>query len=231
MILTAHQPEYLSWIGFFDRIYQADIFVVLDDVQYQKGGFINRNKIKTSQGWQWLTVPVKEREGRKKINEVAINNQADWAKSHWKAMSCNYSNATHFKEHADFFKGVFDKEWEMIAELDVFLLENIMNLLGIKKRIERSSLMNVTGEATERLVNMCKELGATTYLSGPGGREYMEMEKFKEANINVIFQDFVHPTYPQLFKEKDFIPYLSIVDILFNCGSESLKTILSSKNN
>ena len=88
----------------------------------------------------------------------------------------------------------------------------------------------MTGEATDRLINICKALGATTYLSGPGGKEYMEVERFKEENINVTFQDFVHPTYPQLFKEKDFIPYLSVVDLLFNCGPESLNIILGNKN-
>lgn len=230
MILTGHQPEYLPWLGFFDRIYKADIFVILDDVQYQKGGFINRNKIKTSQGWQWLTVPVKERERRKKIKEVVINNQSDWGRVHWKALFYNYNKAPYFKEYADFFKGVFDKKWKLIAELDIFLLENIINILGIKRRIERSSSIKVTGEATDRLINICKALGATTYLSGPGGKEYMETERFKEENINVTFQDFVRPTYPQLFKEKGFIPYLSVIDLLFNCGPESLNIILGNKN-
>jgi hypothetical protein len=227
--ITIHQPEYLPWIGFFDRIYKADIFVILDDVQYQKGGFINRNKIKTSQGWQWLTIPMKEREGRKKINEMKIDNQSDWDKIHWKALFYNYNKAPYFQEYADFLKSIFEKKWEMIAELDMYLIKNIINILGIKRQIEKSSLMAVTGEATDRLINICKKLGAETYLCGPGGKKYIEVERFKEENINVTFQDFVHPIYPQLFKEKGFIPYLSVVDLLFNCGPESIDIILGKK--
>jgi len=228
--VTIHQPEYLPWLGFFDRIYKADVFVILDDVQYQKGGFINRNKIKTSQGWQWFTVPVKERESLRQINRMEINNQTDWNKTHWNTLFFNYNKAPYFKEYNDFFKSVFEKKWELIAELDIYLIENILNMLGLKKQIERSSLMEVSGKTTDRLINICKKLRADTYLSGPGGEKYIEMEKFKRENINIIFQDFVHPTYPQLFKKQGFLSHLSIIDLLFNCGPESLDIILGKKN-
>lgn len=227
--ITIHQPEYLPWLGFFDRIYKADIFVILDDVQYQKNGFINRNKIKTAQGWQWITVPVKERSSFKKINEVVINDQINWGKSQLKSLIYNYKRAPYFKDYIDFFENTFEKKWEKIVDLDIYLLENIIKTLGIKRRIERSSLMKIKGKATDRLVNICKKLGADTYLSGPGGKEYMDIEKFKRENIKVIFQEFIHPTYPQLFKEKGFISYLSIIDLLFNCGSKSLDIILGKK--
>lgn len=225
MIIAIHQPEYLPWIGFFDRIYKADIFVILDDAQYQKNGFINRNKIKTSTGWQWITIPVKGRSPNKKINEVLIDNQIDWRRSHWKALYFNYSKAPYFKKYADFFKDVFERNWEKLADLDIYLLEGLINMLGIKRQIKKSSLMKSKRRATERLIEICKEVGADTYLSGPGGKRYMDLERFKQENVKVIFQEFTHPTYPQQFEKLGFIPYLSIIDLLFNRGGKSLDVI------
>lgn len=214
MTVTIHQPEYLPWIGFFDRISKADMFVVLDDVQYQKNAFINRNKIKTSQGWQWLTVPVKQREALKKINEIEINNKTDWRNKHWKALFYNYNKASYFKKYADFFEKIYKQEWDLLVDLDIYLIENIMDMLRLRKEIKRSSSLRADGEATDRLVNICKLVGADTYLSGPGGKEYMDLDKFKKQNINVVFQEFTHPVYSQQFK--GFIPNLSVIDLLFN---------------
>lgn len=218
MIVTIHQPEYLPWIGFFDRIYKADVFVILDNVQYQKNAFINRNKIKTSQGWQWLTVPVKQRESRKKINEIEINNKTDWRAKHWKALLYNYNKAPYFKKYSDFFEKVYKKNWNLIADLDIYLIENIMHMFGVKKEIKKSSLLKARGKADDLLINICKELEADTYLPGPGPKiyGYMDLEKFKKQNINVVFQEFTHPVYVQQFAKKEFIPNLSIIDLLFN---------------
>lgn len=227
--VTIHQPEYLPWLGFFDRVCRSDIFVILDDVGYQKNGFINRNKIKTSQGWQWITVPVIGRSPNQQINKVLIDNSHPWRDNHWKALYFNYSKAPFLKEYSDFFASVFKKKWEKISELDCFLIENIIKILGFKTKIERISMMNLPGMTTDRLVNICKEVGADTYLSGPGGKGYLEIEKFKKEKINVVFQEFVHPEYPQQFPKQGFVPNLSIIDLLFNCGSESLNMILNKK--
>jgi hypothetical protein len=223
--VTIHQPEYLPWIGFFDRIYQTDIFVILDDVQYQKNGFINRNKVKNYNGWQWITVPVEGKSTRKNINEVIISNQEEWGEKQWKCLLYNYSRAPYFKKYADFFEEVFKKKWNLIVDLDINLIENVMKMLGLEKKIEKSSLLNVSGMATERLVNICKKLEADIYLSGPGGKKYMDLERFKEKNVKVIFREFFHPVYPQQFGKIGFMPCLSIIDLLFNCGPESLKFI------
>ena len=214
MIITIHQPEYLPYIAFFDRISKADVFVVLDNVQYQKNGFINRNKIKTSNTWQWLTVPVKQREALKSINKIEIDNQTDWKSKHWKALLYNYNKAPYFKKYSDFFEKTYKQNWGLLVDLDIYLIKNIMDMLGLKKEIKISSLLNAKGKADDLLVNICKELEADTYLSGPGGRGYMDLEKFKKQNINVVFQEFSHPIYAQQFGE--FIPNLSIIDLLFN---------------
>lgn len=236
MIVTIHQPEYLPWLGFFDRIGKSDVFVILDDAQYNKDRFTNRNKIKTSQGWQWLTVPVKGREHLKKTNEVEIENNINWQNNHWKAIQINYSRTPYFKEYSDFFEEVFKKQWKLIADLDNYLIKGIMDILGIRTRIEKSSLLEVTGRATERLVKICQKLGADTYLTGPGWTEsgtphHLEVKKFEEAKIKVVFQEFSHPIYPQMFEKIDFISHLSIIDLLFNCGPKSLEISKSTNKN
>jgi len=222
MILTVHQPEYLPYIGFFDRISKADVFVILDSVQYQKNGFINRNRIKTAQGWQWLTIPVKRREALKNINEIEIDNQTDWKSKHWKALLYNYNKTPYFKKYADFFEKTYNQNWDLLVDLDIYLIENIMNMLRIKKQIKISSHLKVQGKADDLLVDICKELGADTYLSGPGGKEYMNLDKFKKQNINVVFQEFTHPVYVQQFPKKGFIPNLSIIDLLFNSENSKI---------
>lgn len=228
MIVTIHQPEFLPWLGFFDRIHKSDVFVILDDVQYQKNAFINRNRIKTAQGWQWLTVPVKARERLKKIHEVQIDNQREWGKTLWKTLFYNYKKAPFFTKYAGFFQESFFEKWELIVDLDIYFIENVLKMLGMKKRIEKVSKMKIEGEGTDRLISICKELGADTYLSGPGGKLHMDLEAFKKERIEVIFQNLIHPHYSQLFPEKGFIPYLSIIDLLFNCGPQSTKIIASS---
>lgn len=231
MIITIHQPEYLPWLGFFDRIAESDIFIILDDVGYQKNGFINRNKIKTAQGWQWITVPVKGRSPNQKINEVLIDNQSDWREAQLRSLKFNYSKAPYFGEYSDFFEAVFKKDWELICDLDIYLIENIIAFLGLKTKIEKYSDMNLKGVQTERLVDICKKFGADTYLSGPGGKEYMDLGKFEEENIKVVFQEFKHPEYSQQFMKAGFIPCLSIIDLLFNCGEKSLEIIKSGVKN
>lgn len=226
MIVTIHQPEYLPWLGFFDRIDKSNIFVILDNVQFQKGGFINRNKINTATGWQWLTIPVKEKSSHQKIAETKINNEFDWRESHWRALNCNYSRASYFKKYADFFEKVYTQNWDLLVDLDIFLIKKIMEILQLRTQIVIASALNAEGKATELLINICKTLGGNTYLSGQGGKRYMDMKRFEEEGIKVLFQEFNHPKYPQVFEKKaGFVPNLSIVDLLFNCGEKSLNII------
>lgn len=223
MTIVIHQPEYLPWLGFFDKIDKCDLFVILDHVQFQRG-FINRNKIKTPTGWQWLTVPVIHRFPQK-IIEVKINNQTNWRNQHWMALTKNYGKAPYFKNYAEFFKHTYEHEWELLVDLDIYLIRNLMKFLGLETPIEISSSLNVKGKSTEMLINICKALGGDTYLSGPGGKNYMSMKKFEEEGIKVIFQEFQYPTYPQRFEKAGFQSHMSIVDLLFNCGEKSLKVI------
>lgn len=223
MIVAVHQPQFLPWLGYFDKIRRADLFCYLDNVQYKKNDWQNRNRIKTAQGWQWLTVPVHYRFPQK-IKEVRINNTVNWKKKHLQTLATNYNRAPLFKEFAKLFEEVYSQDWEFLSELNIALIER----LKTKFRLDRvpfvkSSEMNLREDPTDRLIDICKELKADSYLSGQDGVKYMDLERFRQSGIRVVVQEFIHPVYPQLFK--DFQANMSVVDLLFNCGPEGIERI------
>ena len=223
MIVAVHQPQYLPWIGYFDKMRRADVFCYLDNVQYKKNEWQNRNRIKTAQDWQWLTVPVRYR-FPEKIHEVRINNSTQWSKKHLQALKTNYSRAPYFKEYISVFEDIFSREWELISELNIHLIECLKDALQMKeKKTIISSELTLREDPTDRLIDICKGLGADTYLAGQGGADYMDVIRFEKNGLKVIMQEFKHPAYSQLFG--DFQSHMSIVDLLFNCGPDSLKMI------
>ena len=222
MIVSIHQPQYLPWLGYFDKIDQADIFVLLDDVQYKKNEWQNRNKIRTSQGWQWITVPVQYTFGEK-INQIKTNNNTDWRENHYKSLVTNYNKASHFKNYEPFFKETYAADREYLVDINVHFIEYFTRTLGIKTKLIKSSQVKVEGQKTERLINICKNFRADAYISGAGAREYLDLDRFKKENIEVIFQNFKHPAYKQVYN--NFEPFMSVVDLLFNCGDKSLEII------
>jgi len=222
MKVAIHQPQYLSWPGYFNKIYQSDVFVFLDDVQYKKNDWINRNRIRTSSGWQWITVPV-EFKFKDLINEVRINNRVCWRRKHLQALKINYSRAPFFKDYISFFEGVFSREWIYLSEFCIFLVEQICNILNIKKKFVLSSSLNIHTTGTQRLIDICRKLGADTYISGQGAKNYLQKELFMEYNINLKFQEYKIPCYRQAYK--GWVENLSIVDVLFCCGDDSLKIV------
>ncbi|MFH1201746.1 MAG: WbqC family protein [Candidatus Omnitrophota bacterium] len=229
MIISIHQPQYLPWLGYFDKIDRSDMFVFLDDVQFKKNEWQNRNKIKTSKDWQWVSVPVMHKFPQQ-IRAVTINNDIDWPRQHLNALIINYNKAPYFGDYIDFFKTVYSERWTYLSELNISIIKSIVKILGIKTKLVRSCDLKQPGLATEHLINICKNLGADTYLSGEGGRLYLETEKFKKQGIELIFQDFRHPRYKQLYEKKQpFIENLSIVDLLFNQGKESLSILRKSR--
>ena len=226
MIVAVHQPQYLPWLGYFDKIDKADVFVLLDTVQFKKNEWQNRNKIKTAQGWQWLTVPVMYKYPQQ-INEVPINNRVNWQHKHRQALVSNYRKAPYFDVVAAVLDEVLSSPWEYIAQLNVEVVRRLVQMLGIKTQIYvASELGEFPQDPDERLVALSRHFGAGTYLAGIGGREYMNLDTYKEWGVEVIFQDFQHPVYNQLFG--DFEPFMSIVDLLSNHGDKSL-TILRGK--
>ena len=223
MIVAVHQPQYLPWLGYFEKIARADRFVLLDIVQYKKNEFQNRNKIKTGQGWQWLTVPV----GYKfpmTIAEVPINNNVNWRNKHMQALISNYTKTPFFNDYRAQFESLFQQDWEKLTDINRATVELIANALGITTPIDDPTDWPLSDDPTGRLVDICKHLKADTYLAGAGGHDYMDMDQFEKAGIRVEFQTFEHPTYPQNFG--DFEPYMSAIDLLFNCGEKSLDILL-----
>jgi len=226
MIVTIHQPQYLPWLGYFDKADRADIFILLDNVQYKKNDWQNRNKIRTSQGSQWLTVPVISNFGQK-IIDVKIDQKQNWQKAHCSAIKLNYGKAKYYEKYISEIEDIYQQKWEYLVDINMILLEKIVGWLGITTRLVRSSKYAVAEESTQRLVDLCLQFDANTYLSGADGEKYLEFEKFKEKNITVTTQDYCHPVYSQLWSvnNNQFSSHMSVLDLLFNHGDDSLKIL------
>ena len=227
MIVAVHQPQYLPWLGFFDKIDRADVFVLLDNVQFKKNEWQNRNKIKTAQGWQWLTVPVMHKYPQL-INEVIINSGVNWKHKQRQAILSNYKKAKYYDLLEGFFEDIFHSPWELISELNIAVVKKLVEILGIKTPVYvASDLEEFPKDPDERLIAITKHFGTDKYLAGAGGRGYMDLDKYEKNGVEVIFQDFVHPVYNQLFGE--FEPFMSVVDLIFNHGGRSLEIIRGNK--
>lgn len=223
MIVSIHQPQYLPWLGYFDKIDRADVFVLLDTVQYKKNEWQNRNRIKTARGAQWLTVPVTYRYPQL-ICEVGLNGAERWQHRQQQALATNYRKAPHWGCLEGFFEEVFSRSWETIAELNIHVVKCLAAILGIATPIHvASGLGSFPVDPDERLIALTKYFGAGTYLAGNGGHEYMDLEKYRRAGVEVLFQDYRHPRYEQLFGE--FESNMSVIDLIYNHGDESLSIL------
>ena len=219
MILTAHQPVYLPWLGLFHKIALADSFVWFDDVQYQKKDWNNRNKIKTKNGPIWLTVPVlSKKHFEKKVGRIKINNDLPWAKKHLKSIQFSYSKSKYFDYYYEFFKNVYNKKWIFLSDLNLHILKFFLKELKIEVPIVKLSDLKISGQKSDLVLNMCKQLKAKIYIFGGEGKNYADQEKFRGSGVEPIFQEYNHPEYQQM--HGDFISHLSIIDLLFNCGPE-----------
>ncbi len=222
MLIAIHQPQYLPWLGYLDKIDKADVFVILDNVQFKKNEWQNRNRIKTAQGYQWITVPVLYR-FPEKINEVRINNNENWGRKHLQAFITNYSKSPCYENYISFFEDIFSRNWERLVDINVEIIKFLITTLDLKTRLVMASDLELREGPTERLIDICRTLGSHKYLAGKDGNKYMNLELFDKEGIEVIFQDFKHPEYNQLFG--DFEPYMSAIDLLFNCGDNSLEIL------
>lgn len=225
MILSAHQPQYIPWLGYFDKVDKSDIFVLLDNVQYKPREYQNRNKIRTKLGWMWLTMPVISKGlGRQKISQVKIDNNSPWQKKHWESLKRSYNRAPFFKEYYGFFENTYSTPWEKLIDLNAHIIKYLLKELKIETPLYYESEIGTLALATERIIELCKKLKANTYLSGIGGKDYLEEEKFSKAGIKLVYQNFSHPHYRQQYAGKDnpFIPYMSTLDLLFNEGISSI---------
>ena len=225
MIITAHQPAYLPWLGLIHKIAISDVYVFLDNVQFEKNSFTNRNKIKTANGPIWLTVPVFLKNHIKKtIKDIKIDNTKNWRESHWNSICSNYKKAPYFNKYADFFEGTYKKEWDSLSDFNDYMLRWFLKELGIRVKYYRASELNFQLHKSDLVLEMCKKLGADLYVFGALGRDYAKEENFIKKGIKIYFQDYKHPVYSQLYNE--FIPNMGMIDLLFNCGEKSLEILM-----
>lgn len=233
MIIAAHQPEYLPYLGFFYKMAKADKFVLADHLQFSKKDFLNRNRIRTNSntlGWAWLTVPIITHDkGYQKIDEIEIDNSTSWARKHWQLIYFNYKRTPFFDRYKDFFEKLYSKKWQKLVDLNEKIIHYIKKELEIETTIIKSSGYDFKEKKTDLIIELCKKFKADTYFSGPGGKNYMDLELLKKNNLKYVFSDFKHPVYSQRFKP--FIENLSAVDLLFNCGPKSLEILKMENKN
>ncbi|MBH1939411.1 WbqC family protein [Mobilitalea sibirica] len=215
MIVAIHQPDYIPYPGYFYKIANSDCFIFLDDAQYSNAGFTNCNRIKTPQGELRLKIPVLQTLGDT-IMEVVTKDELGWKKKHLKTLLLNYKKAKYFDEiYYDFEKLLMNK-FDNIADMNIALIQQICKGLGIGKRFERSSSYRIQSARENRVIDLCKAVGASTYLSGIGARVYQKEEHFAGKDMKLTYSDYQPIVYPQLWGE--FIPNLSILDYLFHQG-------------
>jgi hypothetical protein len=225
MVIAVHQPQYIPWLGYFHKIAKCDSFVFLDNVQYKTREFQNRNRIRTDKGWMWLTVPVVTKDGcRIRMADVEIDNTMPWQRKHLGSIKTSYATAPYFKEYYGFFEDTFQRQWLKLSDLNVHITRFVMGQLSITTPIVFESELNVITPKTQRIIDICRKMNADIYLSGVGAKEYLEESLFPEQRITLYYQHFDHPEYKQCFEP--FMPYMSVIDLLFNHGPASKDILL-----
>ncbi|MEO8209746.1 MAG: WbqC family protein [bacterium] len=222
MNVVIMQPFYLFLRKHFHQLQKSDLYIFMDDVQFVKNGHHNRNRIKGASGLIWMTVPVlqKERSGQL-LKDVEIDNKTDWKKKHWFSIKNNYSKSRFFKDYSDFFEDVYKRDWKKLVDINIYLIKNISAFLGIEnKNFMLLSELNIRNEnPTQRLIDICENLGASDYIVGTRAKDYMEEWRWEKTNVKLNYFEPVYPEYPQLYGE--FSDNCSIIDLLFNCGKNS----------
>lgn len=224
LTVAVAQSNYLPWRGYFDLIHKVDLFVFYDDVQFTKNDWRNRNIIKSAQGTKWLSIPVGGNI-RRLICEVEIND-SKWQENHWRTLQYFYQKAPHFELFKDFFEAFFMRErWVKLSDLNQYLIKTISTeFLGIETSFVDSRRFSIKGTRQDRLLDLLTQIGATKYVSGPRGKNYLENSAFENRGIALEFMDYSSfPEYPQFGNAFD--GHVSIVDLLFQCGHDSSKYI------
>ena len=220
------QPTYMPWLGYFELMSNCDLFVFLDDVQFIGKSWHSRNRIKAVNGELFLAVPVLSKGNRfKNINEIMINNSINWRKKHFTSIKYNYKKASFFNDYIDALEDVYKRDYNMLLEFNLAVIEFLRQSMGIKTQTVLSSQIGAEGARDERIINICKKLNADVLYDAAGAKEILDPGLFKDNGIELIFQEYHHPVYAQL--HGDFIPYLSAIDLLLNEGKRSLEITLS----
>lgn len=225
MICTIHQPNYLPYLGFFEKAYNSDIFVLYDTTQFKKNDWQNRNKLCIPNGWQWISMPILHDFGQK-ILEVKIKDPEKNLAKNWRSIKVIYGRAPFFKDYSPAFEEIYNSQKQYVADLNISIIKAAAEHLGLKtKFIKSSELPEITSTSTQALIDITKHVNADTYISGAEGINYLDMDLWNSTGLKIIFQKYTHPRYRQ-FNSPEFQPYMNILDLLFNCGPESLDILL-----
>ena len=211
------QSNYIPWKGYFDIIRHADVFVIYDEVQYTKNDWRNRNLIKTSNGTEWLTIPVSQKTLHQRIDETTVT-QKNWSKKHWKTLVCNYAKAPYFKNYAADFEDFYSSiDEDNLSEINLRFIKKINSILDIKSEIVDSKSLKLSGDKNDRLIDAIKKLNGTHYISGPAAKNYIDIDKFQTESISIEWMNYSgYPLYSQLFGP--FTHEVTILDLIFNEG-------------
>ncbi len=225
--VVIHQPDFIPYLGFFHRFLSSDQYLVLDHVQFVNGSsraWTHRDKIKTPKGAQWLSVSVHKAPRDTPINQIVLSDVVDWRSDNLRLLEANYRQAPFYDEIMPHLRRLYEQPVTMLADFNLCSIRMLMSLLDVERPMVLSSSLEPQGAKNELLVDLLQKVGASHYLSGVGARDYMDESIFRAAGIEVLWQDFRHPVYPQLFG--DFEPYLSAIDVLFNCGVDASRRLL-----
>jgi len=225
LIISIHQPNYLPYPGFFHKVSHSDVLIVQDVTKFDER-FSNRNKIISSTEWTWLTVPIKKNHKDYLLKDVQIFNDLKWNKIHRKKLESAYNKSNFFNKYKTDLNLILEQKWEMLLELNMAIIKKIFDWLKIKTKIIYESELGIEGEATNRLINICKVVNADVYLSGDMGHDYLNEELFKQNEIELKYQNYTPKQYDQILS-REFIPNLSIIDMLSNIGHEEVRKILN----
>lgn len=223
MIVAAHQPNFMPWLGYFDKMQKADLFVSVDHVQMERQSYQTRTSIKTGEGARVLTVPVVQDSRGERIVDKRIDNsrggRSSWSRKTLLTLKYAYQSAPHFRAHEPAVAELLGARWERLEELNHGLIDFCRGALGIRTPMIRSSALKLGGAKSDMVLNMCREVGADVYLAGAGAsKSYLDVAAFERAGVRVVWQDFAHPRYVQHPDAGVFIEKLSALDLIFNCG-------------
>lgn len=225
--VVIHQPDFVPYLGFFHRFLAADLYIALDHVQFVNGtsrSWTHRDKIKTPQGERWLTLSTKKAGRDTPINQIELSDTVDWIGANLNQLEQNYRKAPYYGEVMPRVSALYERPSRTLSDFNLRSIEILMDMLDVRVPFVLSSTLDPHGQKNEMLIDLLQKVGATRYLSGTGARDYMALDLFRAAGIEVLWQEFIHPVYPQQFGE--FVPYLSTLDALFNCGVQGARELL-----
>ena len=230
MIVTIHQPHYLPWLGYLHRMARADLFVLLDHVQFERGNYQNRTMLRINGEARWLTAPVLQRSQKERIADKLLDNSLEgprwWASAHFLTLRHAYRDAGYLGSYAPALRRIYETRFERLVELNAALLGFLRDAFGIRTPLLRSSELAPEGAKSGLVLDICRRVGADTLLVGLGGsRDYLDREAFARAGVKLAFQEFTHPVYPQCGPQP-FATGLSAIDMLLNCGPRSAQFLL-----